>query len=130
MLHTFRTLVGDGAFLDFLRDFYREHAIGEVTTAEWLRCVSERFGTRYETFWRQYLYEAAVPTLRVLPASGNRSIAYFAETLPGFSLSLKLGSGEVTVTDKPQTLDIGLAEWQALNTADYLFRYDLRGVEE
>ena len=130
VLHTFRTLVGDEAFLDFLRDFYREHAIGEVTTTEWLRCIGERFGTKYETFWRQYLYEAAVPTLRVLPASGNRSIAYFAESLPGFSLSLKLGSGEVTVTDKPQTLDIGLAEWQALNMADYLFRYDLRGIEE
>ena len=129
VLHTFRTLVGDEAFLDFLREFYEAHAIGPVTTTDWLAAVTARFGPGYETFWRQYLYHPAVPILRVLPAAGGGTIAYFDGAVPGFSLPLKLGDDELLVSDRPTGFAQSTSDWHALALGDYLLEYDLRQAE-
>ncbi len=126
VLHTFRTLVGDERFLALLRDFYETHAIGTVTTTDWLRCVDDHVGSGYATFWRQYLYQPGVPLLRVLPATNGRTIAYFEGTLSGFGMTLAVGDAEVVVTDQPQTFDLGRVEWAAFRQNDYLLAYDIR----
>lgn len=126
ILHTFRTLVGDDPFLTLLRDFYQTHAIGTVTTTDWLQCVGEHFGKRYETFWRQYLYQPGIPLLRVVPATEGRSIAYFEGAVAGFTIDLKVGDEVINVSDHPQTFALGKAAWGAFRQNDYLLDYDLR----
>ena len=129
VLHTFRTLVGDDAFLALLRDFYQTHAVGRVTTADWLDCVAAHFGTGYAAFWRQYLYAAAVPTLHVLPAAGAAgSMAFFSGTVPGFELDLRIGDRTVRVTDVPRVVDVPQAAWGGFRQNDYLLDYDIRAV--
>lgn len=127
-LHTFRTLVGDEAFLTLLRDFYTRHAIGHVTTADWLAIVQERFGPRYETFWRQYLYEASMPKLHVLPATRGRSMAFFTDAIPGFEMAVRIGDEHVVVSDAPTTFEVPLHAWDAFRQNDYLLEYDIRVV--
>ncbi len=130
VLHTFRTLVGHEPFLAMLRDFYETHAPGVVTTTDWLHCVDEHFGSGYGTFWRQYLYQPAVPLLRVLPATDGRTIAYFEGALAGFTMELAVGPRRITVTDRPQTFALGSAAWDAFRQNDYLLEYDIRRVPD
>ena len=122
VLHTFRTLVGDEAFLDFLRDFYTEHAIGEVTTTDWTGAVLERFGVEYEVFWRQYLYQASLPKLRITPAPGGSQV-WFEQVVPGFAMRLRVGGQDIEVTDVPQPTSVTLADWETFAVADYLLEY-------
>ena len=122
VLHTFRTLVGDEAFLDFLRDFYTEHAIGEVTTTDWTGAVLERFGVEYEVFWRQYLYQASLPKLRITPVPGGSQV-WFEQVVPGFAMRLRVGGQDIEVTDVPQPTSVTLADWETFAVADYLLEY-------
>ena len=130
VLHTFRTLVGDEAFMGLLRDFYESHAIGRVTTADWLDCVAAHFGDGYAAFWRQYLYEAAVPKLHVLPTARGGSLAFFSGTVPGFAMDLRVGEELVRVTDQPTASDVPLSAWGGFRQNDYLLTYDIRAAPE
>ena len=128
VLHTFRTLVGDEAFLALLRDFYETHAVGQVTTADWLDCVAAHVGPGYAAFWRQYLYEARIPTLHVLPASGGGSLAFFSGVVPGFSMELRVGGEIVSVTARPERQGVSLGAWAGFRQNDYLLDYDIRAA--
>ena len=126
VLHTFRTLVGEEAFKTMLRDFFDSHAIGSVTTTDWLECVRQHCGDGYETFWRQYLYQSETPLLHVLPATENRTMVYFEGALPGFSMELRVGNKKVLVSDQPRAVDVSPEQWSAFRQNDYLLAYDIR----
>ena len=126
VLHTFRTLVGEEPFLAMLRDFYESHAIGTVTTTDWLACVEAHFGSGYETFWRQYLYQPGIPLLRVMPATEGRTIAYYEGAVSGFTMTVRVGDVEVMVNDQPRAVDLRIADWGAFRQNDYLLDYDIR----
>ncbi len=121
-LHTFRTLVGDEAFLEFLRDFYQDHALGSVTTNDWLAAVVERFGTDYIPFWRQYLEKATSPRLQV-QVRDDFTVAYFLDVIPGFKMKLQVGDKQITVTDQPQAFDVVAADWQQFDMSAYLINW-------
>ena len=120
VLHTFRTLVGDEAFLEALRAFYARHAIGTVTTTDWLAFVAERFGAGYATFWRQYLTQAEVPLLRIVADGAGGTYAYFERVVPGFAMELALGDERIRVSDAPQRTPIPVARWRAFAPERYL----------
>ena len=122
VLHTFRSLVGDDAFLGFLRDFYEQYAIGTVTTSDWMHSVQQRFGVGYESFWRQYLYQPALPKLRISAVPGG-SLVWFEEVIPGFTMELRVGKKRAKITDTPQKTDLTLADWEQFEVADYLLAF-------
>ena len=121
VLHTFREAVGDEAFLGFLREFYRRHAVGRVGTADWLAGVAQRFGERFVPFWRHYLERGNLPELRV--AGGLRpgtTIARFAGVAPEFTLPIRVAGRRLTVTGEPQTFELPLSDWRTLDAGAYL----------
>ncbi len=123
MIHTFRSLVGDEAFLALLREFYEQHAIGQVTTSDWLAAVGKRFGAKYESFFRQYLYQPGLPTLHVRRHSDTETIAFFEGAIPGFGLDLQVGAQTISISDEPQVFALNLKAWRALRKQDYLLIY-------
>ena len=129
VLHAFRGQVGDAAFLSWLRDFYDAHAVGPVTTSDFMRSVVTAFGPDVEPFWRHYLYQAALPRLVVRPAGTRGSVAYFEDAVPGFRLRMDVGGETVTVADQPRTFAHPPEAWQqTLASGRYLLEAELPGL--
>ena len=65
VLHMLRHRIGDEAFFDGLREFYRRHAGGNATTEDLRRVLEDRTGQPLEAFFHQWLRRSGVPELRV-----------------------------------------------------------------
>jgi aminopeptidase N len=65
VLHMLRHRIGDEAFFQGMRAFYRAHAGGNATTADLQRLLEYRTGTSLDSFFRQWLLRADLPALRV-----------------------------------------------------------------
>jgi aminopeptidase N len=59
-----RGLVGDRAFFEGIRAFYRRHRHGNATTADFCTAIETSSHRRLEWFFRQWLYEPGHPKLR------------------------------------------------------------------
>ena len=64
VLHMLRGLVGDRAFFEGIRAFYRRHRHGNATTADFRAAIETSSRRRLEWFFRQWLYEPGHPMLR------------------------------------------------------------------
>ena len=125
VLHTWRSIVGDEEFFQFFRGFYESYAIGVVTTADFLEYIeantkNEPEGLNPSVFWQQYLYQPAIPVLHVEQKSGNETIAYFTEVLPGFQIPLEVDGRAILVSDAVQTFKVDAEAWKSFQVANYL----------
>ena len=121
VLHTFRQAVGREPFLDLLRGFYRDHAVGVVATDDWLAAVEEAFGDAYLPFWRHYLHRANLPVLHVAPGvDAGTTVAHFSDVELGFALPLRVGGRVLRVTDLPQPFDASPGAWADFDAGAYL----------
>jgi aminopeptidase N len=65
VLHMLRRRIGDERFFRGMREFYRQHAGGNATTADLQRVLEAGGGGSLEGFFRQWLRRAGMPELRV-----------------------------------------------------------------
>ena len=121
VLHTFRRAVGDEAFLRLLREFYAEHAVGTVTTDDWLAAVAGRFGPWAVVFWEHYLNSPTLPVLHIGRGIDEGSTAaYFTGVPAGFTLPLRLDGERYVVGTVPRPVPVDVAAWDRFDAADYL----------
>ena len=130
VLHTFRSLVGDDSFLDFLHAFYGDNVNEMVSTSDWMQAVIETFGPTYEVFWRQYLTQAQLPRLVARPSgTPGHALVYFESVVPGFSVSLPFGKTRYDVADATQPpTELPVAALEQFVATDFLFDYDVEGL--
>jgi len=67
-----------------------------------------------------YLYQPAIPVLHVEQKSGNETIAYFTEVLPGFQIPLEVDGRAILVSDAVQTFKVDAEAWKSFQVANYL----------
>ncbi len=63
-LHMLRGVVGDAAFWDGIRSYYRRHRDGSATTADFRRAMEEASGQKLAWFFDQWLTRGGFLTLR------------------------------------------------------------------
>ena len=64
VLHMLRRLIGDRAFFDGLRAYYRQHRLGNATTADLRAALEQTSGRPLDWFFQQWLYAPGYPKLR------------------------------------------------------------------
>ncbi len=64
VLHMLRGLLGDDAFLEGVRAYYREHEYGTALTADLQRALEQASGRDLDTFFDQWVYSPGHPVLR------------------------------------------------------------------
>lgn len=62
-LHALRAEVGDDVFFDILREYYKRHAHGVVTTADFVAAAEEVSGRELDAFFDAWLYGEEMPGL-------------------------------------------------------------------
>ncbi|HWP99349.1 MAG TPA: M1 family aminopeptidase [Vicinamibacterales bacterium] len=65
VLEMLRRLVGDGAFFDGLRRFYRENAFRKAGTDDLRRAMEAASGETLDRFFEGWIFGASIPQLRV-----------------------------------------------------------------
>ncbi len=65
VLHMLRGLVGDEAFFEGIREFYRQHRHDTATTDDFRSAVERASGTDLRWFFDQWLYRPGYPVLEV-----------------------------------------------------------------
>lgn len=106
MLHMMRTLLdNDEKFRQMLRGLNQEFYHRTVTTAQVETYISRSTGYDFQPFFDQYLRTTQIPELQWYRK--DKKLYYrFANTVPGFSLILKVGNGQ-----KEKTIRVG-REWE------------------
>lgn len=109
MLHMIRTLLDDDEkFRRMLRGLNQEFYHQTVTTKQVEDYITRSTGYDFAPFFDQYLRGTQIPELQWYRR--NKKLYYrFANTVPGFSLTLKAGSGS-----KEKTLRVG-TEWEHIS---------------
>jgi len=134
VLHTWRTILGDDEFFQFLRGFYETYAIGTVTTTDFLAFVSAHVeGPEKDfdamVFWQQYLFQPSIPTLHIEASGESETTAYFANVLPGFRMPLVVGGQQIMVTDKIKKYAVSNLDWSnAFYGPNYLIEVDMKNA--
>ncbi|HEX9106878.1 MAG TPA: M1 family metallopeptidase, partial [Longimicrobiales bacterium] len=65
VLHMARGLLGDSAFFDGLRSYYRAHAGGNALTSDLQQALESASGRELGWFFQQWLYQPGYPRIRV-----------------------------------------------------------------
>jgi aminopeptidase N len=65
VLHMLRGLLGDSAFFDGLRRYYRAHAGGNALTPDLQKALESASGRELGWFFQQWLYQPGYPRIRV-----------------------------------------------------------------
>jgi len=125
VLHTWRSVLGDRAFFAFFRGFYEQHAIGSVTTSQFLDYVAKEINYEKEAFdplafWQQYLFQPSIPKLHVEQESTGFSLAYFTNVIPGFTLPIVVDGKEIMVSDQVKSFPVSTASWERFYSPNYL----------
>jgi aminopeptidase N len=63
VLHALRLEVGDDLFFPILREYYRRHAGGNATTADFIAAANEVSGRNLTDFLRAWIYDDELPPL-------------------------------------------------------------------
>ncbi|MBN1569827.1 MAG: M1 family metallopeptidase [Acidobacteria bacterium] len=66
VLHMLRGMLGDVAFFDGIRQYYRSHQGGNATSDDFRKAMESASGTTLNTFFNQWLYQAGWPEYRIL----------------------------------------------------------------
>jgi aminopeptidase N len=95
-LHMLRSQVGDEAFRDGIREYYRRFRDRNASTGDLQRVMEEKSGQDLKTFFAQWLRRGASPTLDgtwSYDAGGGKVIVEIEQTQSGepFRLSLPIG---------------------------------------
>jgi aminopeptidase N len=61
-LQALREKIGDSAFFDILRDWYRDNRYGNVTTADFIELAERESGQQLDQFFDVWLYQPVKPT--------------------------------------------------------------------
>ncbi len=133
VLHMLRGLLGDTAFFDGLRRYYRAHAPGNALTADLQHALEEASGQELEWFFHQWLEEPGFPRIQVawrwLGAERAaevtvRQVQSAAWPTFRFPLTLELATArgplrrEITVSRREETFRLPLPETPTAVTAD------------
>jgi aminopeptidase N len=109
VLHTLRHAIGDDdLWFAIFRDFYRENAISNVTTRDFVRFVNDRTGEDWSAFFEQYLAYARVPTLEYGLEARGRDLEVrlrWDADVPGFNMPVLIGREEQWIQVRPRTGD-------------------------
>ena len=62
VLHMLRGVMGDDAFFDGIREYYRRHLHSAVRTSHFQAVMEERHGDDLDWFFHQWIYQPGVPT--------------------------------------------------------------------
>jgi len=132
VLHTWRSVVGDEAFFRFLRGFYESHAVGTVTTSDFLNYVTANThfpdeGFNPIVFWQQYLYQATIPMLHLERKNDQETLAYFSNVLPGFQMPISVAGQRISISDQVTSFALDVDAWETFYSPNYLI--DLAEVE-
>lgn len=112
LLHTFRTMVGDKKFLQWLKSFYLKHEKSTVTTNDFYTSIVNHFGPRYLNFWRNGLENEAIPLLKIYSSKDeSSSIVHFERVMPGFKMPILIGEKEYWIDEKPTSLELNKKDW-------------------
>lgn len=113
MLHTLRHAIQDDElWFDILKSFHLEHAISNVTTADFVEWVNEKTGKTWDSFFEQYLGYAEIPVLQYqLEEKGSDlEVRYRWDTeVANFAMPVLLGKKDAYQLVHPKT-----GEWQTL----------------
>jgi aminopeptidase N len=92
VLHMLRRQLGDSVFFQGVRTYYNRYRGSNALTEDFRNVMEEVSGQKLETFFRQWLYETAIPRLQISwqYQSGNTEITVTqAQSGPVFMLNLE-----------------------------------------
>ena len=108
MLHTLRkSLYNDALFFELLRLCYRQFYLQEINSQQMVDFWCQQLGESYRPFFQTYLYQTALPRLRVMEQSLEDGFAYslhFEQVSAGFQLALPVNTTLVKVGERPVTV--------------------------
>lgn len=96
VLHMLRRLVGDDAFWNGIREYYRIYREGNASTAEFREVMERVSGSNLNWFFRQWLNRGGMPKLQghwVYQGATRQVVVTLEQTQPGepFRLPIELG---------------------------------------
>jgi aminopeptidase N len=95
MLHTLRhALQDDEQWFDILKSFYLEHAISNVTTADFVQWVNDKTGKEWDAFFEQYLEYPEIPILEYRTSQIGKDLKLdlrWDVAVTGFAMPVLLG---------------------------------------
>lgn len=108
MIHSLRkSLYNDDLFFELLRMCYRQFYLKEIGTPQMIDFWCQQLGENYRPFFETYLYQAAIPVLKVQEVRREDYYAYtlqFDQVAKGFQLRLPVGAELVVVGEKEETV--------------------------
>jgi len=105
VLHMLRRMIGDRAFFDGIRSYYRDHRLGNASTADLRAALERSAGRPLGWFFQQWLYQPGYPKLRPRWRwdAGQREVIVSIEqtqpnTWPTFRLPMTIEIAGATTT--------------------------------
>ncbi len=96
VLHTLRNVFNDDKkWFDFLKAFYLEHRISNITTADFTKAASKALGKNLDAFFNQYLYETNIPTLVYSIEKKRKKLIlkyHWKNVVDDFDMPIKVGN--------------------------------------
>ena len=95
-LHMLRSQLGDVAFRDGIREYYRRFRDGNASTDDLQRAMEEKSGQDLRSFFAQWLRRGTSPVIEgrwSYDAAGRRVMVEIEQTQPGEPFRLSLGIG-------------------------------------
>jgi aminopeptidase N len=114
-LHMLRTEIGDAAFREGIREYYRRYRNANASTADFRRVMEETSGTDLGWFFDQWLYRAGSPAVEgewSYDSARHRVALDLRQTQPGTPYRLPL---EVAVAEpgaQPRVVKLEFRETQ------------------
>lgn len=107
LLHTLRNVFNDDEkWFDFLKSFYLEHQISNISTEDFTKAASKALGCNLDAFFNQYLYEKNIPTLIYSIQKKRKNLIlnyHWKNVVDGFTMPIKVGDPEHYVVINPTT---------------------------
>lgn len=129
VLHTLRHAIGDDdLWFDILKSFYQKHAISTIESADFINYVNEKTGRDFSTFFEQYLYHAAIPSLVYDLKTKGEDVEIsckWESDVDGFDMSIQVGKNgsyqTIQPTQKKQTFLVKEVSIDEFTIAEELF---------
>ncbi|MEN0006682.1 MAG: M1 family metallopeptidase [Bacteroidota bacterium] len=116
VLHTLRGAIGDDElFFEIMKGFYRENAISNVNTEDFITYVNAKTGKDFQPFFEQYLWYPSIPIFEydIEEAEDGVKIHYrWNADVSTFDMPFALGAEEDMQRIHPK-----VGEWQVIELA-------------
>lgn len=73
ILHMLRTKIGDEAFFNGFRTYYKTYEYSNAETADFQKIMEESAGISLDSFFQQWLYTSGHPMLQITPTKKRKS---------------------------------------------------------